>query len=55
MEHLRGHHFMVGDKFMTVVKFGFHHHDAQVYQINLNAGKCVVCEDNYVEKEMYTD
>jgi hypothetical protein len=38
IEHLTGHHFMVGDEFKTAVKFGFHLQDAQVYQTDLNAG-----------------
>jgi hypothetical protein len=35
MEHLRGHHFVLGDEFKTLVKFGFHHQDAQSYQMGL--------------------
>jgi hypothetical protein len=44
---------MVGDEFKIVVKFGFHHQDAQFYQMDLqnylNAGKCVECGDNCIQ------
>jgi len=41
---------------MTLCKINlwFHHQDSQFYQMDvqnyLNAGKCVECGDNYVEK-----